>query len=49
MFDKFPNTPLSFINSLLEFKLAIIAVIRQVGESQNGGNKKTKPVKFSEK
>ena len=49
MFDKFPNTPLSFINSLLEFKLAVIAVIRQVGESQNGGNKKTKPVKFSEK
>ena len=25
MFDKFPNTPLSFINSFLVFKLAIIA------------------------
>ena len=37
------------LSTLSAIVLLTLSVIRQKGESQNGGNKKTKQVKFSEK
>ena len=40
---------LCYFLKLLKCYDIIVPVIRQKGESQNGGNKKTKHAKFSEK